>query len=200
MSNEVSRHLKACRKSWEAGHAILANLANRILAERGLSLVVEKPKHELPSDYAGDLLRAYRTWRTNLLPLMPDLADLSTIDNCTPWMLGPFETLAALVGMDAGQMSKLDWLVAVAGSPRPTWTEDDWRSRWVEPMQRHAAEWRERLARLQEQSGSASESVAEYLGNGKCRVGDQTITLTRHRSDGRRCARHPTRCVQARTY
>ena len=93
MSYDLLDHVDQANDAWEHGHSLLVHIANGILKDNGVLVVVEEPHFDMPKDPARSLRDSYLTLIKHLGPLEPYLDDLLLLKDIQPWKLGDIEIL-----------------------------------------------------------------------------------------------------------
>ncbi len=163
MAYLLADHARLARDAWERGHSILLHVANGILAENGIDLVVDAPRDETPSDIVGELDDCGRELIRHLRPLEPYMQEGILIDDLRPWRLGIMFPMGYTI-TDAFIEAIKDNLTTADDDPK------GWQEQFVEPMLNHAKDWRERFDLLQRQFAAPprptnmQECIIEALG------------------------------------
>lgn len=172
-------YLERWREAWEEGHAILVYVANKVVAERGLNLVVEESQHVVlqelkraekqgrperkPNPFAL-LRKANRRFHKYLRFLERPLEDLGIdTEKLQPWLFGNWALSVEEPGSEL--RSHLDLLCQK--TEQGEWvldrTREESEKHFVAPMRQHAENCRRFFNEIAQKLSTGGAPVVEGL-------------------------------------
>ncbi len=145
MAYSLADHVRLARAAWESGHSILLHVANGILKDNGIDLVVEQPRDKCPEGIVGSLNYFGRELLKQLRPLEPYIPEGLLIDDQLPWIVGAIHPLGFMADGTFAESIALEF--SYDG-------ENEWEEKFVAPMRRHATLWRAQFDDLMERVDS----------------------------------------------